>query len=270
MRAISLILGILVVGLISLIWSYRSRLDEADQNLDRMASLLADAEKRQSDLIQELARRNSVRNEEASPDLESEGIADSPAAATEVGATEIQRRMPPRMLSIGGGLSDAFVEKFAIRPDERAVIDQVVQDVRERLGKLASERAELAVQPNGAIEITVSPFAEGAAVFQDLTTELRAVLGTERMSAFYEEYRGDPLATAFGDFGAGRRIITVERYPTGYSILDRYIVPNGPGVGSRGRFDNISDDSLKPEIRPILEKFSSEISGMLFRDITAP
>jgi RNA polymerase sigma factor (sigma-70 family) len=177
-------------------------------------------------------------------------LAPAPAGSLRMLA-ELQKRglVRPNMAFVNpdGKLNSAFVELFALNPDEQSALQQNVDGARERLFEL--ERANSAVSRNdkGDLVISVSPFAaEGGVVYDALMKSFADTLGPERNAA-YVALGSSQVERALGQFGAAQRTVTFSVNPAtaggakgNISVKMDYKSSDGSG-NSSSNFPNLEE-----------------------------
>jgi hypothetical protein len=136
-----------------------------------------------------------------------------------------------------GKLTPAFAELFALTSAEQVALQQSIDRARERLGDLERQNATVKTDPNGAIVISVVPFPEaGGAVYDQFVKSFAETLGPERHPSFLA-LGVQQIETAFAQFGAGQRTLTISETPgpngqNGYRLVDNQKQPQGHSTGT--------------------------------------
>jgi hypothetical protein len=125
-----------------------------------------------------------------------------------------------------GRLSESFVELFGPTEQEQATLQQTLDRAREQLTNLQIANATVSRNDKGEYIISVKPFAEGSAVYDQLLDAFSQTLGPDRNAAFLA-LGANQLEQTLGHFGAEAKTITIGRNtsPNGpdnqYQVTDR-------------------------------------------------
>ncbi|HWA26500.1 MAG TPA: hypothetical protein VG734_12640 [Lacunisphaera sp.] len=182
--------------------------------------------------------------------------------------SELQQRKLVRpsipTLDRKGQISDAFAELFALKPDERARLQQSLDGAREKLAALERANATVTRDASGRIVVAVQPFpGEGGKIYDEIMQGFADVLGPERNDA-YRVIGAEQVENSLNGFGAAEHTYTFG-YETGdrpgqsYTLRDEVVQRTANGRtshSSNNRFQ--SYDDLAAHVGPIISVLPPE------------
>lgn len=131
-----------------------------------------------------------------------------------------------------GTIQPKWAKVLGLDQPETDRLNRAVAVARGQLGRhdLANSRAE--ILPDGRVVITVLPFAEGAAIYDEMLGAFRDVLGPERFQVF-AAFGLEPLEDTLNQLGVGKRVLTIKHdhslagQRNEYQMTSRIERPNG-------------------------------------------
>lgn len=184
----------------------RPQLEESTVRLSSQAVSMAALERDNQSLRRELKERLHV-SPPASPtkDVKHE---ETLRVLTELGSSGIIRA-GLGIVEVEGTISPLWAEAIGLKPIESARLAAAVATARQQLGRhdLANSGAE--IQPDGRLIITVQPYPEGAAIYDELLGTFRATLGPERFQVF-ARFGLEGLEDNLTQLGLGKKILTLK------------------------------------------------------------
>jgi len=151
-----------------------------------------------------------------------------------------------------GALSSAFIELFALTPEEQSTLQKAVDSARQQMGELAIANSTVSRDNNGGVVIHVKPFAEGVSVDDHLMDAFTETLGPDRNPSFLA-LGADQVERSLDSFGAEERTIILTPNPSGekagYVVQDVVHTPSSTSTTTRD-FANL--DELRGRYGPIL------------------
>lgn len=135
------------------------------------------------------------------------------------------------LLQANGHLTAAAAKLFDLGPSDVAGVEQCLALAQSSLRELAERNTTSRTDPDGTIEMTVTAFpAQGASIYDQLTTELSHTLGAEKASALIGTV-GEEIEQHFDSFGSEERSIQLKHVDqdngAAYMIVDKQLLGNG-------------------------------------------
>ena len=224
-----------------------ARLNAAGFQQAREFAALREEHQQLVDQVRELTAAGTSRTP-ASGAAGDETAGDEPLSPVRTLA-DLQKRklVDARMTFIDrqGKIGDAFAELFHLTADEREVLQQEVERVRQQLDVAALAHAKASQDDAGNLVVEIPPLTGGAELYDQLLDSFAQTLGPDRNALFFD-LGTRQVEEALNSFGAEQRTLTVRRgaAPTegaaNYTVTDSRKTKDGSRTstsnpGSRAR-----------------------------------
>lgn len=167
------------------------------------------------------------------------------------------------IVEVEGTIEPRWADALGLTAADTGQLAVAIAKARAELGRhdLANSRAEL--QPDGRLVITVQPYSDGAAIYDELLSTFRGVLGSERFSIF-ATFGMEHLEDHLHQLGIGKKVLTLkhDRARAGerneYQMTLRIERPNGTvkqGLATDRRIDGLIAHMIGPLTRHIPPSF---------------
>jgi hypothetical protein len=255
--AVALVLAVSIGALVYVQRRAATKIAEASNAVDKHAREVA-AHQRENEGLRAELRRVRAETPPAPP-----SNANIPKTSAERLAelrlmADLQRRGLMRgaltVIEVEGKFQPSWAEIFALTPSEVDRLNRSIAVARQKIGDYEVANATVRTDDKGNIVITVQPFIEGAAIYDELVRTFSEVLGPDRYAAFAALGLKD-LEDRLNLLGVGKRTLTLSHNRAAadpkraYHLTDQIERPDGTrklGSASDAQFDRVIGFLLGP------------------------